>query len=77
MTDFSARKSLASLAVLACTAILAVAASLGVAYAHWDWLSTFLAAFLIVVCVIGVRLLLGALDEWMGRADRDGKHHGQ
>ena len=77
MTEFNARKSLASLTVLVATAILAGAASFAVAYAHWDWLSTILSAFLIVISVVGVRLMLGALDDWMARADRDNQSHGQ
>jgi len=75
MTAATARRSLASLAILACVTIVTGAAFVAVTYARWDWLSALLGGVVIVLLVLCVRLVLDALESWLDRAEGDEGAH--
>lgn len=71
MTVVTARKSLATLALLACLMAVTSAAFVAVHFAQWDGLSLVLAMVLIVLVIVCIRVLLDALENWVERAE----HH--
>lgn len=70
MSEWTGRRSLATLAILGCITILTAAVFIAVTYTQWDWLSTLLGALSAVLLVMCVRGLLDALDTWLDRPER-------
>ena len=71
MTAATARKSLATLALLACLTAVTGAAFVAVHFTQWDGLSLLLGLVLIVLVIVCIRVLLDALENWVERADGD------
>lgn len=70
MSEWSGRRSLATLAILGCITILTAGAFVAVTYARWGWMSMVLGMVSMVPLVLSVRALLDALDAWLDRPDR-------
>jgi len=69
MTTATARKSLATLAILACVTLVSGAAFVAVTFAIWNWVSVAIACLVAVLLVFAIGLLLDVLDHWLDGAD--------
>lgn len=67
-----ARRTLATLVILGCLATLTVVAMVAARYLHWNWAAWILAAGTVVLSVVGLRLMLDALDQWVEGPENDG-----
>lgn len=68
----AARRALASLAILGCLATLTAAAMVGARHLHWNWAAGVLAAAAVVLAVLGIGLMLDALERWVEGPENDG-----
>ena len=71
MTAVTARKSLATLALLACLTAVTGTAFVAVHFTQWDELSLVLGAALVALVVVCIGVLLDALENRVERAGHD------
>lgn len=69
-----ARRSIATLAILACVTLVTGAAFVAATYAEWNWLSLGLGCVVAVLLVVCIDLLIDALERWLDRADGSAEH---
>ena len=63
------RRSLATVAILACLAATTGAALVAARYILWHWRSGLLGAVVVVLAVVGIGLMLDALEKWIEGAE--------
>lgn len=68
----AARRTLATLAILGCLVTLTAVAMVAARYLHWNWAAWVLAAGTVVLAVVGLGLMLDALEQWVDGLENDG-----
>lgn len=71
MTTATARRSLATLVIVACMTVGTGVAFVVMSYAKWNWLSVVLGGAMAVLLVICVGVLISALEDWLDRAEEE------